>query len=842
MTVVCAREDLANAAREMLDQPRMKQAVLAAFPDALVESFPRPPSTLKLVQSRSPSPGILLKGDEAVIEYSDRSASSGGAIGHIQRELLKRALIETALSGLRDFVGSNSLSSACREEIQLFARGIARTEMLTQSEVKVVVSDVIRAEYDRLQRLKDKLFKKLREACVTAKLPADELEKRIDTASALTRSIMSISLLVDQPGAKPEKSEFRDKRDSGSRAKVVEELEKTVEDLALNPRGLWSRAIFDGDYTRADALAKLRQSLQNKFRLPGFNVAPPSLFTFQSPQSTATVQANIERLIRGSETAAFTTRAAPRFSPEILTNTSAYVTQALAVSALDRELRAWTTSDSDPIGLLREELLTISQQVPAALVELREKLPDILPGPVQDFLKTLCLLRLHGGVEGASYFASVACHHSQDEARTTSQIRRALLSAIEQGDEEEATRVNGRLQTHLSQIPGEHPDDYTSLVGFLAAWPLYPTTSEREIGLAPIIGRLTALATSVVYTNTKTLEESFLRNMSGSGSDDPSMLEQLGRDVRGLAEAAKVLSNPEVSSYMEPITESLSNLILVLQAETLEAQEQFKHFGRVKLAFEKQQALLSALDESKNPALAVDVTVRAIHDRIKLFYDSLVARLPEYGPSLRQDLSDLDQAGDIPAFTERIAEAIAVISALGPSQSSTELEKLIDGKVVTVVNLLSDAWEYEANFSIGELTMPTPVPRGLGFTKVSAALSAGTWPSTQLDALREVFAQSSLTNAAARVNHISAMKLDRRKQLTSALLEHPATVLDYLTTATERIANPGIRNQSMVEAAERFLDLHLDLRQPKWRDIRQARDDLQLLLTELKGALQTTPA
>lgn len=832
----CAREDLGKAVREMLNQPLMRQALATAFPEPIIETFPKPPTTLKLSQSRSPASGIRTLGDEAIIEYSERAASNGSAVVQVQREILKRAIIETALGGLRHFTTNSSLPSSFREELQLFVQGIARTEALTQSEVRAVVSDVIRSEHDRLQRQKEKLFKKLRESSVAANLPANELEARINTASTLTRVIMSISLLVDQPGAKPEKSEFRDKRDANPRTKVIEDLELAVKELALNPRTLWSRAVFDGDFERADAIAKLRETLRDKFRFEGFNAQLPLLLT---PESPAAVQVNIDRLLRGSRMNSIGANATPAFSPEILTNTPLYVSQALAVTRLERDLRAWTTTDPDPGGLLREELLTISQQIPSGLVELRDTLPSELPGPVQDFLKTLCLLRLHGGTEGSAYFASVACHNSPDEARTGSQLRRALMTAVERGDEQGAVTANEKLQTFLSHIPASHPEDYISLVGFMAGWPFIPTASDREIGLSPIFGRLTALATSVVYTNTKTIEESFLRNMSNPGCFDIAILEQLGKDVKGLAEAAKVLRNAEVSSYMEPVTDSLSNLIEVLQAETLEAREQLKSFGRVKRAFEKQQALLSTPIQPSDSTAALHVTLRSIHDRIQPFYESLSRRLPEYAPELRRELSELDQAGEIAAFTGRIAEGVAVVSALGPSEVSTEIEKLIDSKVISVVNMINEAWEYDLKRAIEELNVPMPMPFGQGFIAVSEALSAGTWCATQLDRLREVFAASTMTNAPVRKNHIDAVKLSRRQQLSSALLRYPTVLADYAITAKERIENPAIRNPSMVAAAERFLNLHLDLRHPDYREVRPEYEALGKLVEELKKGSAT---
>lgn len=809
----------------------MKQALVAAFPEPTIENLPKPPTTLKLAQSRSPAPGISVRGDEATIEYSERAATNGSAVGQIQRELLKRAILETSLSGLRHFTTSSSLPSAFREEIQLFAQGIARTEALTQSELRAIVSDVVRSEHDRLQRQKEKLFKKLRETSVAANVPVHELEARINTASVLTGVIMSISLLVDQRGAKPEKSEFRDKRDVNPRAKVIEDLELAVKELALNPRALWSRAVFDGDFDRADAITKLRETLRDKFRFNGFNAQLPSLLTQESP---AVVQANIDVLLRGSGMNARGANVAPGFSPEILTNTTLYVSQALAVTRLERDLRAWTTTDPDPGGLLREELLTISQLVPSGLVELRDKLPSELPGPVQDFLKTLCLLRLHGGREGAAYFASVACHHTPEETRTGSQLRRTLMTAVERGDEQDAVIANEKLQTFLSQIPAAHPEDYISLVGFLAGWPFNPTAAEREIGLSPIFGRLMALATSVVYTNTKALEESFLRNMSEPRSFDSAALEQLGKDVTGLAEAAKVLGNTEVSSYMEPVTESLSNLIEVLQAETREPLEQLKRFGSVKRAFERQQALLSTPIRSSDSTAALDVTLRSIHDRIQPFYESLSGRLREYESELGRELSTLDEAGETAAFTEKIAEGVAVVSALGPSEISSEIEKLIDRKVISAVNMINDAWEYDLKRAIEGLDVPMPMPFGQGFVAVSEALSAGTWCSTQLDRLREVFSASTMTNAPVRKNHIDAVKLSRRQQLRSELLKYPTVIRDYAKTAKQYIENPAIRNASMVEAAERFLDLHLDLRHPNYREACSEHEALRKLVEELK--------
>lgn len=838
INVVCNREDIAKAVRDMLDQPLMRQAVIAAFPEAAVEGLAKPPTTLKLTQSRSPTAGVIIRGDEAVIEYSDRAASNGSALGHIQRELLKKALIETALTGLRHFSSNTALPIGCREEIQAFAQGIAKTEALTTSELRSIVSDVIRAEHDRLQRQKERLFKKLRECSASPHLSAEALESRITTASSLTRVIMAISLLVDQSGARPENSEFKEKRHTNPRAKVVEDLDLVIKELALNPRTLWYRAVFDGDFARADAIARLRETLRAKFKFDGFNTTLPS---FLSTDSSLSVQANIDRLLRGSAGTSLGTPAKSRFSPESLTNTSAYVAQALATTKLEQDLRSWSTPDPDPSGLLREDLLTICQSVPAALHDLRENLPAALPTPIQEFLKTLCLYRLHGGTEGAAYFASVACHHTPEEARNSSQLRRAFISAVDRGDDEATLVANEALQLFLSQIPASHPEDYVSLVNFVASWPLMISATEREIALGAIFGRLSALATSVVYTSTKTLEESFLRNMSDPSRFDITILEQFGHDVAGLAEAAKTLANPEVSAYMAPVTTSLTNLIDVLKVETTDPRQQLQHFGRVKRAFGRQHELVASSARMGDATNALEATIQAIYDRIQPLYESLTSRLPTYAPQLRQELTELDKAGDIPVFAERIADAIAVVSSLEPSEISQEIEALIDTKVIPVVNMLGDALQYDQGIAIADLDVARPAAANLGFSRVSAALCASTWCAAQLDTLREIFSKSSFYNRAVRINHIDNIKNDGRKQLRAALLKHPDLLTDYARVAAAQIKDTSARNPSMIQAAEHFLDLDLDLRLPKFEAAREARTKLQDSLAEIKKeALRTT--
>jgi hypothetical protein len=96
-----------------------------------------------------------------------------------------------------------------------------------------------------------------------------------------------------------------------------------------------------------------------------------------------------------------------------------------------------------------------------------------------------------------------------------------------------------------------------------------------------------------------------------------------------------------------------------------------------------------------------------------------------------------------------------------------------------------------------------------------------------------------LTIAPARANHIDAVKLSRRKQVSSALLQHPTVLEDYVRTAKERIENAAIRNPSMVAAAERFLDLHLDLRHPRYQAVRPEYGELRKIVDELKKGSAT---
>jgi hypothetical protein len=91
-----------------------------------------------------------------------------------------------------------------------------------------------------------------------------------------------------------------------------------------------------------------------------------------------------------------------------------------------------------------------------------------------------------------------------------------------------------------------------------------------------------------------------------------------------------------------------------------------------------------------------------------------------------------------------------------------------------------------------------------------------------------------MTNAPVRKNHIDAVKLSRRQQLRSELLKYPTVIRDYAKTAKQYIENPAIRNASMVEAAERFLDLHLDLRHPNYREACSEHEALRKLVEELK--------
>jgi hypothetical protein len=284
---------------------------------------------------------------------------------------------------------------------------------------------------------------------------------------------------------------------------------------------------------------------------------------------------------------------------------------------------------------------------------------------------------------------------------------------------------------------------------------------------------------------------------------------------------------------MEPVTESLSNMLEVLQVQTLEPREQLKHLGRVKRALERQQTALSTPIRLHESTQDLHGKLRATHDRIQSFYESLSVRLPEYCAELGRDLSEFEEAGDIDAFTRRIGDGVAMVATLGPSETSTEIEELIDSKVMAIVNTIGGAWEYELTRAIEGLGVPIPMAVGLRFNAVSDALSAGTWYSTQLDTLRDVFSASTVTNASVRINHIDTVKRNRREQLSSGFLLYPTVLEDYVRAAKERIENPAIRNPSMVGAAERFLELHLDLRGPQYREVRSGYEELRKFIVKL---------
>ena len=363
--ILCGNPVLGKAVEEMLDQPRMKLALISAFPEPFIEALPKPPRVLKLNPTRTPAQGIAIREDAALLEYSERFSSSRSPVDYIQREILQRAIVETALSGLRSFAAISALPSNCREEIQVFALALTGKESLTPYELRKVVSGTIRAEHDRLQRQKEKLLKKLQERVSSQALTVEAAEERMQAVSKLASIVISISLLVDQPGAKVEKSGSRDKHNSISRSLVVEELERAVDKLASQSQSLWTRAVFDGDFERADEIAKLPQTLQDHFRFKGFNATLPAFVTMDS---AASGQTSIDRLLQRSLGGAHGAHTAARFSPECLAKTSSYVSQALATTKAESELRTWSTSDPDPSGFLREELLTIIQRVPAALI------------------------------------------------------------------------------------------------------------------------------------------------------------------------------------------------------------------------------------------------------------------------------------------------------------------------------------------------------------------------------------------------------------------------------------------------------------------------------------------
>jgi hypothetical protein len=818
MRVDCTQQDLATQVTEMLADARMQHVIQAAFPSPFLESFPRPPKTLQLKESRSPGPGITVRGEDATIEYNPRHVSNGQALVHIERALLTKAVIETALSGLRYFVGTSSLPDRCADDIQLFATRIKQKDALATDDVRAVVSDVIKAEYDQLLRQKDKLLKKLRENCAITGLTLDQIASRIDTARAIMRAIMAISLLIDQPGASCDQNNPRDKKDSNSRVQVVDQLASSVKSLWGNIINLWPRAIFDGNHDRAYAIIGLAREHAIQFKFEGFKAGTPLIFTVKSNSSNAPQ----------------TTQGTTRFWPAILQHNSAYLDQLFAATQYDQELRAWTTSDPVPCTQLLEELLTISQQVPAALEELRNDLPESLPIPVRKFLRTLCLLLLHGGVEGSSYFANVACHNSQEEAKITAQIRRAVTLARENKVEALTIQELGRLHTHLYKIATAHPQDYTNLVIFLAAWPLLTTQDDRRNGLEPNLGLLTALATSVVITNTNILEESFVEDIDGSFN--PWELEQLGRDVHGLGEAAQALKNPQLLAYVVPITASLGNAIEVLKVELLGLPEQLTQIGRVELALKRQQDLLANAERSTSSRLPIVPTARVVHNRIKHFYDSLVDQLKQYGPTLKNQLEEFALSGDLPGFAKLTGKAIALISTLGTSDLSTELEGLIDSQVITVVNDLDESWKYDFNVNIKDITeLCKDSDDQLVVRKVDDALHTATRYSAELDLLKCVFAETTPThrNAAARVNHINGVKDNRHRQLTSALLSHPDTLLKFLRAAENLIRGHHADDQAMaVVAAERFLNLPLNLQGEKFKAIRAARDKLQRALNQ----------
>lgn len=749
------KSDVVMGLRQALQEPALRQA--------LATSFSEPITTIRLTPSRDGTCGMKLRNGELEITYQDRFRDRADALHSVVQQICSRAVIEVTLTALSSFVPKGVRDPFLFEKLKPFLEGALRSPVPSSHEqASALIDSIIASDPQLLVDRAERLIKRLKKVTPRHTPTPSEATQKIDSAGALTSQLLALTFLISTPaslhsrGAQPRAS-------TTLSVDPLSDIDAANRRLALDIAGLWPQAMFDGN---GHIVITLQQRMQRTFETEGFQ----RLMARKQESSTA---AGIGLLFRDDR---------PRLqqSHPSLHDVNSMLAQRIATVRVDQELRSWSTHDPDRFGLLRERLLDLTPHVPSGLRELRQNLPTQVPEALSEFIKAICLLRLHGGPDGLAHFSSLACPLTESERKTFNQITGALTQARQRNSSHDIDLAQDQLSAFFAARTEQHISTYVALVEFLAKWPLCETPEERAAISSAYKTYLTEVTTSVLFTITKGLEESFRDAIAQGAMVNPTVLAQFRSDIIGLAQANTDLENSTLSEYIIPITTSLLDLLTILEVRALPEQEHPQHLATIREILIREKKQLEQLTTPSFVASSAPGFTEMVVSLSQGVYDSIEGPLKQNLATHTAGIIRVAETGDIDSFAPTIKAALHKLSAYQHLDSYQQFVELINSRALAWTNEIGTLLSQILDAMAEQLRNSNDWP-----SVIANVLPSVRWHIRLSYDLREAFSAGNFPFSSIRVNHINGMVDSMHKRIGTTLLADEKKLLSCALSLTQ---------------------------------------------------------
>ena len=624
---------LTSAMTQLLQNEQLAYAVRSLLPDG--------GGRISIVERKTKEPNIQLSCDGLELELPLKFRQT-----LLQQLVVRFAIRNSVLSSLTCLAENGSLPEGCNAKLTLLAELYSGKPISTDSELRAVISPIIKGASNYITELTGQTTKRLDKLSLARRFTSVESASKATTAviSAISQ-LRALSWLTDPS---TEQVPFNGRGEQALHALVV---------------GLgrsWEQAFATNSAADLEKISELYSTLLSALTRAGYNKAPP---VFLIPLNKAPgMKINLAALLRqGIITPPGSSVVTTRFFARTYIEELPTIIKTLAkMRDLEAEARAWTTNDEQPNQEILEEVIPMLDILAKDLSTIKDSTPNELPESIGFFVNALARLRIHGGKEGLSTFSILASNiNSPEETRRMMETPEAFA---------------------LLRIR-----DYLDLLEFVAAWPLR-SYSQRLLSVEKMLPTLSDTTARTMWILTGNYITNLSLHLKHENKIDPSSLSFLEMDLRRFALAATECLQHSTNPHMLEVLRKLltDGVVFVERAVTAlglgncELPEQLEHL----------HALAGSFGDS-------------LHEQqLKGYVEKLRARiateLREYPALALTRLTDSFDSGDLEQFVDVANDALLVARAKDcPDEIRSAIIAQVDHTALMFINLVDEGYRDE---------------------------------------------------------------------------------------------------------------------------------------------------
>ncbi|MEI6517137.1 MAG: hypothetical protein WCN89_00445 [bacterium] len=723
---------LTSAMTQLLQNEQLAYAVRSLLPDG--------GGRISIVERKTKEPNIQLSCDGLELELPIKFRQT-----LLQELVVRFAIRNSVISSLTCLAENGSLPEGCNAKLTLLAELYSGKPISTDSELRAVISPIIKGASNYITELTGQTTKRLEKLHLARHFTsAESASKATTTVISAISQLRALTWLADPS---TEQVPFNGRGEKGLDALVV--------GLARS----WEQAFATNSAADLEKISELYSTLLSALTRAGYNKAPP---VFLIPLNEApSMKINLAALLRQGiittpGTSVFTTRSFARAYIEELPT----IIKTLAkMRDLEAEARAWTTNDEQPNQEILEEIVPKLYILAKDLSTIKDSTPNELPESIRFFVNALARLRIHGGKEGLSTFS--------------------LLTSNINSSEETRRMMENPEAFALLRIR-----DYLELLEFVAAWPLR-SESQRHLSVEKMLPTLSDTTARTIWILTGNYITNLSLHLKHENKIDPSSLSFLEVDLRRFALAATECLQHSTNPLMLEVIRKLSSdgvvfverAVTALRLGNYELPEQLEHMHALPRSFG------DCMHEQE------------LKGYVEKLRTHISTELQGYPALALTRLTDSFDSGDLEQFVDVANEALLVARVTDcPDEIRSTIIAQVDHTALMFINLVDEGYrnEIRAREAWDKQNSATYKPSLACIESLGAQLDLFTLVDSFLR-------KHSALLPPARLNHLNQI-------VVTTLGSHPETVAKMLENMHTNLRT-GAPSDLVVQRAQLLLKI-----------------------------------